>query len=144
MTRSELLDQLVVMLGGRAAEEITFNGEISTGAANDLERASELARQMVTRFGMSERLGSLTYGKPTAGRFLQSPFAGEERNYSDRTAELIDDEVHRLISEGYEASRSILDRRHSQLERIARELIQKETLDRPALEQLLQEELEHS
>jgi len=63
---------------------------------------------------------------------------------SDRTAELIDDEVHRLISERYEASRSILDRRHSQLERIARELIQKETLDRPALEQLLQEELEHS
>ena len=144
MTRSELLDQLKVMLGGRAAEEITFNGEISTGAANDLERASELARQMVTRFGMSERLGSLTYGKPTAGRFLQSPFASEERNYSDRTAELIDDEVHRLISEGYEASRNILDRRHGQLERIARELIQKETLDRPALEQLLQEELKHS
>jgi cell division protease FtsH len=139
MTRSELLDQLTVMLGGRAAEEITFHGEISTGAANDLERASELARQMVTRFGMSERLGNLTYGKPMGGRFLQSPFAAEERNYSDRTAELIDDEVQRLISEAYELSRSILTRRHAQLERIARELIQKETLDRAELDRLLRE-----
>jgi cell division protease FtsH len=139
MTRSELIDQLTVMLGGRAAEEITFHGEISTGAANDLERASELARQMVTRFGMSERLGHLTYGKPVAGRYLQSPFAGEERNYSDRTAELIDDEVHRLVSEAFDSSRNILTDRHAQLERIAHELIQKETLDRAELDQLLQE-----
>src|SRR5437773_10454796 len=63
MTRTELRDQLTVMLGGRAAEEIIFEGEISTGASNDLERASELARQMVMRFGMSERLGHVTYGK---------------------------------------------------------------------------------
>ena len=139
MTRSELLDQLTVMLGGRAAEEITFHGEISTGASNDLERASELARQMVTRFGMSERLGNLTYGKPMSGRFLQSPFTAEERNYSDRTAELIDDEVQRLISEAYELSRSILTSRHAQLERIAQALIQKETLDRVELDQLLHE-----
>ncbi len=137
MTRSELRDQLTVMLGGRAAEETTFHGEISTGAGNDLERASELARQMVTRFGMSERLGNLTYGKPVAGKFLQSAFTTEERNYSDRTAELIDEEVHRLISEAYDSSRSILVRRHVQLERIARELIQKETLDRAALEELI-------
>jgi cell division protease FtsH len=139
MTRSELIDQLTVMLGGRAAEDITFHGEISTGAGNDLERASELARQMVTRFGMSERLGHLTYGKPVAGRFLQSPFAGEERNYSDRTAELIDDEVHRLVSEAFDSSRNILTNHHAQLERIAHELIQKETLDRAELDQLLRE-----
>jgi cell division protease FtsH len=139
MTRSELLDQLTVMLGGRAAEEIAFHGEISTGAANDLERASELARQMVTRFGMSERLGNLTYGKPISGRFLQSPFTAEERNYSDRTAELIDDEVQRLIGEAYELSRNILTSRHAQLERIAEELIRKETLDRAELDRLLRE-----
>jgi len=113
MTRTELRDQLTVMLGGRAAEELTFHGEISTGASNDLERASELARQMVTRFGMSERLGNLTYGKPLAGRFLQSPFTAEERNYSERTAELIDEEVHRLMDESYDMSRSILLRRHA-------------------------------
>jgi cell division protease FtsH len=137
MTRTELVDQLTVMLGGRAAEELTFHGEISTGASDDLERASELARQMVTRFGMSERLGHLSYGKPLAGRFLQSPLVGEDRNYSERTAEIIDDEVHRLIDESYETSRSILMNRHAELERIARELIQKETLDRPALDDLL-------
>jgi cell division protease FtsH len=137
MTKSELVDQLTVMLGGRAAEEITFHGEISTGAANDLERASELARQMVTRFGMSERLGNLTYGRPLAGRFLQSTLTADERNYSDRTAELIDEEVHRLVDESYESSRTIVLQRHSQLERIARELIQKETLDRAALDELI-------
>lgn len=137
MTRSELREQLAVMLGGRAAEELTFHGEISTGASDDLERASELARQMVTRFGMSERLGNLTYGKPFAGRFLESRFTAEERNYSDRTAEVIDEEVHRLIDESYDTSRSILMNRHGQLERIARELIQKETLDRAALDELM-------
>jgi cell division protease FtsH len=137
MTRSELRDQLTVMLGGRAAEELTFHGEISTGASDDLERASELARQMVTRFGMSERLGNLTYGKPLAGRFLESAFTGEERNYSDRTAERIDEEVHRLIEEAYDASRTILMAHHGRLENIAHELIQKETLDRAALDALL-------
>jgi cell division protease FtsH len=138
MTRSELLDQLTIMLGGRAAEEITFHGEISTGASNDLERASELARQMVTRFGMSERLGNLTFGKPLAGRFLQSTIIGEERNYSDRTAEIIDEEVHRLVDESYEGSKAIVLNRHGQLERIAHELIQRETLDRAALDELIQ------
>jgi cell division protease FtsH len=137
MTRAELRDQLTVMLGGRAAEEITFDGEISTGASDDLERASELARQMVTRFGMSEKLGYLTYGKPPGHRFLQSPLLGEERNYSEKTAEIIDEELHRLIDESYDVSRSILLKRHSQLQHIARELIQKETLDRVALDELL-------
>ena len=139
MTRAELRDQLGVMLGGRAAEEIAFHGEISTGASDDLERASELARQMVTRFGMSERLGSLTYGKPSAGRFMQPAFTFEERNYSDKTAVVIDEEVHRLIDESYETSRNILMRRGVQLERIARELIQKETLDRPALDEVIRD-----
>jgi cell division protease FtsH len=137
MTRTELRDQLAVMLGGRAAEEIIFEGEISTGASNDLERASELARQMVTRFGMSERMGHLTYGKPLAGRYLQSPLTLEERNYSDRTAEAIDEEVHRLIDEAFERARNILFTRRAELEGIARELVKRETLDRPALDQLL-------
>jgi cell division protease FtsH len=137
MTRTELRDQITVMLGGRAAEELTYGGEISTGASNDLERTSELARQMVTRFGMSERMGHVTYGKPLGGRFLQSPFAPEERNYSERTAETIDEEVHRLIDECYERSRNILLTHHVQLERIAAELIKRETLDRSALDELL-------
>src|SRR5215469_4539561 len=104
MTRTELIDQLTVMLGGRAAEEVIFKGEISTGASNDLERASELARQMVTRFGMSERMGHLTYGRPLPTRFLPSPLIGEERNYSEKTAEDIDQEVQKLIDECYNRS----------------------------------------
>jgi cell division protease FtsH len=138
MTCAELRDQLAVMLGGRAAEEITFHGEISTGASDDLERASELARQMVTRFGMSEKLGSLTYGKPFAGRFLQSALLAEERNYSERTAELIDEEVRRLVEEAHETGKSILVSRQVQLQRIASELVRKETLDRTALDELMQ------
>jgi cell division protease FtsH len=97
MTRSELLDQITVMLGGRASEELIFSGEISTGAADDLARASELARQMVMRFGMSERLGNRTYGRGISGRFLQSPIIAEQHDYSERTAESIDDEIQRII-----------------------------------------------
>jgi cell division protease FtsH len=137
MTRAELRDQLTVMLAGRAAEDITFHGEISTGASNDLERSSELARQMVTRFGMSDRMGNLTYGKPITSRYLQSPLTAEERNYSEKTAEAIDEEVHGLIDECFRRSRDILVRRHSQLADIAHELIRKETLDRTALDELL-------
>ena len=137
MTQTELRDQLTVMLAGRAAEEVTFHGEISTGASNDLERASELSRQMVTRFGMSEKMGHLTYGKPLTGRFLQSAFGVEERNYSDKTAEAIDEEVQKLVDECYGRSREILMRRYPQLVAIAKELIQKETLDRAALDELI-------
>ena len=137
MTRTELRDQLAVMLGGRAAEELAFHGEISTGASDDLERASELARQMVTRFGMSDETGQPHLWKTPTGRFLQSPVLGEERNYSDRTAEVIDEEVHRLVDEAYERSRDILMHRATELEHIARELIQKETLDRAALDELI-------
>jgi len=138
MTRTELLDQLTVMMGGRAAEEITYGGEISTGASDDLERASELARQMVTRFGMSSRLGNMTYGKPLAGRFLQSPLALDERNYSESTAEAIDAEVHRIVDECHGRSLGILRRRQVDLNAIAHELVERETLDREALDELIQ------
>src|SRR5262249_15935183 len=98
MTRAELEDQITVMMGGRVAEEIIYNGEISTGAANDLERASELSRQMVTRFGMSPNLGNLTYGRPFQGSFLPG-WKAEDRNYSEKTAETIDEEVRRVTED---------------------------------------------
>jgi cell division protease FtsH len=137
MTRPELEDQLAVMLGGRAAEEIVYEDVISTGAANDLERASELTRQMVTRFGMSERLGKLTYGRPLAARFLPSSFNAEERNYSERTAEQIDEDARRIVDESYERVKTILTNRRAELERIASALIAKETLSREEIDQLL-------
>ena len=137
MTKPELEDQLAVMLGGYAAEEITYDGVISTGAANDLERSSELTRQMVTRFGMSERLGRLTYGRPLTERFLSSRFSAEERNYSERTAEQIDEDARRIVDESYERVKTILSNRRAELERIAGALITKETLTPEEIDQLL-------
>ena len=93
MTQAELEDQIAVLLGGRAAEEIEYAGVVSTGAADDLQRASELSRQMVTRFGMSDRLGKPTWGVSVGSQFLKAPFQMEERNYSERTAEMIDTEA---------------------------------------------------
>ncbi len=137
MTKPEIEDQLAVMLGGRVAEEIIYNDVISTGAADDLERVSELARQMVTRFGMSAKLGHLTYGKPLASRFLPASFIPEERNYSEQTAEMIDEEVRRIVDTSYSRVKEILTRRREELERIAADLTSKETLDRDELEKLL-------
>lgn len=137
MTKPEIEDRIAVMFGGRAAEEIIYDGVVSTGAANDLERASELVRQMVMRFGMSDRLGQITYGRPVTTQFLKSPFDTEEENYSERTAEQIDEEVRRIVDEIYDRARMILVNRREELERIARELIRKETLDRTELETLL-------
>ena len=137
MTGPQLEDQITVMMGGRAAEEIIFHGVISTGASDDLQRASELIRQMVTRFGMNERLGHLTYGTQHNKQFLRSTFSTEDRNYSEKTSEEIDDEVRRIADERYERARTILTSRKAELERIGRELIQKETLDRHQLELLL-------
>lgn len=137
MTQPEIEDQIAVMLGGRAAEEIIYQGVISTGASNDLERASELVRQVVTRFGMSAQLGPLTWGVPASMRFLQTPFAAEQRNYSEETARMIDEEERRIIGEMYTRAKGILTQRHADLERVAAELIRKETLNRSELDRLL-------
>jgi cell division protease FtsH len=137
MTLPELDDQIAVMMGGRAAEESVYNGVISTGAGDDLQRASELIRQMVMRFGMSERLGHLTYGASYNASFLRLPFMSDERNYSEKTSEAIDEEVRRISDRLYLRAKTILTSRRAELERIAAELIQKETLDRPQIELLL-------
>jgi cell division protease FtsH len=113
------------MMAGQAAEESFYEGVISTGAGDDLQRASELIRQMVMRFGMSERLGHLTYGAPQNARYLRLPFLPAERNYSDKTSEAIDGEVRRVSDELYLRAKTILIRRRAELERIALELIHK-------------------
>jgi cell division protease FtsH len=136
MTLPQLQDQITVMLGGRAAEELVYK-VISTGAADDLQKASELIRQMVTRFGMSSRLGNLTYGTEQNAGFLRARFTTQDRNYSEKTAEEIDQEVRRIADELYGRAKSVLTTRRSELERIAQELIQKETLDNQQLSRLL-------
>src|SRR5262249_55944846 len=136
MTREELRDRICAMLGGRAAEELVCD-DISTGAQNDLERATETARQMVCRFGMSERLGPVTFGRPVGMRFLEMPVSlGEERNFSEETARAIDAEVRSIIEAQHGRARQILEQRREVLEEIAKRLLVEETLEREALEEL--------
>jgi len=142
MTQEELNDQIAVLMGGRAAEEIQYNGVVSTGAADDLQRASGLVRQMVTRFGMSDRLGKLTWGNSMSPQFLKFPFEMEERNYSERTAQTIDEELRRILDDNYRRVMEILLKRREPLERISRELVRKETLDRAELDKLLEAPIE--
>ncbi len=135
MTKDQLLDRLAVMMGGRAAEELCC-GDLSTGAANDLERATETARQMVSRFGMSENLGPVTFGRASGMRFLSGGM-GEERNFSEETARAIDGEVRRILEAEYARAKRILEDRRGALEAIAQRLLEVETLDRPQLEKLV-------
>ncbi|MBI3332656.1 MAG: ATP-dependent zinc metalloprotease FtsH [Candidatus Omnitrophica bacterium] len=127
MTRRELLAKLAVLLGGRAAEEMTFD-EITTGAQNDLEMATEIARRMVCEYGMSDRLGSLTYGKREGMIFLGRDIA-EERNYSDQTAVIIDQEIRRIIEECHQRAKGILNQHKDRLKRLSDTLLEKEVLD---------------
>ena len=139
LTQPEIEDQLSVMLGGRVSEEIVYDGVVSTGASNDLECASALARQLVTRYGMNEQLGVMTYGRPQSGRLFQAGGSEfEERNYSERTAELIDQESRHIIDKLYGRVKKMLCERRDELEMIARQLIQKETLTKEELKALLE------
>ena len=125
---------MAFLLGGRAAEAIVFD-DITSGASNDLERVTQLARSMVTRLGMSEQLGPMVYGKKEELIFLGREIS-EQRDYSESVAESIDDEVRKLVQEAFERAISILHDYRSQLDVIATKLIEVETIDRDAFEQL--------
>jgi cell division protease FtsH len=136
MTREELRDRLCVLLGGRSAEELAC-GAISTGAQDDLERATELARQMVCRFGMSEGLGPVTWGRAPTLRFL--PWSGDgsaDRDYSEETARLIDAEVRRIVGTEYTRALELLGSQRNALDAIARELLARETIEGSDLERI--------
>ena len=134
LTRSELLDRLAVLLGGRAAEELVF-GEISTGAQNDLEKATEIARAMVMDYGMSDKLGPQTFRR-REHLFLDIPFR-ERETMSEETARTIDQEVGELLREAYNRAREILSENRDRLEEIAGLLLEKEVLEGEELEKLL-------
>jgi cell division protease FtsH len=136
MRRAELLDRIDVLLGGRVAEEIVF-GDISTGAQNDLQRVTDLARHMVTQYGMSEALGLVTFEEPRSNPFLNVPGAGRSREYSEKTAQAIDDEVRSIVAEARERVRETLTRRRGALDALAKLLLEKEVVDRQGLEALL-------
>jgi len=136
LTRGDLLSQLAVLLGGRTAEEIALS-DISTGAQNDLQRATDMARAMVTEFGMSDELGAINYdGNKSRMRFLDLP--GQERGlYSEPTAEKIDAEIKRIVTEAHDKARDILSTNREKLERVTRRLLEVEVMEGDELRQLL-------
>ena len=135
MTRSELIARVYVLLGGRVAEEMVF-GDVSTGAQNDLQRATEIARTMVTQYGMSEKLGLVSLEGPRTPLFLPVPtYAPKE--YSEETARLIDEEVKKILSEAHAKVREILASHRPALEELAKLLLEKEVVERPELQAIL-------
>jgi cell division protease FtsH len=136
MTRQDLLSQLAVLLGGRSAEEIAF-GEISTGAQNDLQRATDMARSMVTEFGMSDALGAINYDGHRRGSFIDSPFMTERGNHSEDTAQKIDAEVKRILTDAHNEARRVLSERRQILDELSRRLLDKEVVEGEELRELL-------
>jgi cell division protease FtsH len=136
MTRQDLLGQLAVLLGGRSAEEIAF-GEVSTGAQNDLQRATDIARSMVTEFGMSEALGAVNYDGHRGNKFLDTPFMNDRGNHSEDTAQKIDAEVKRILTEAHDDARRVLRARTANLDELSKRLLDKEVIEGDELRQLL-------
>jgi cell division protease FtsH len=134
-TRSELRAQLSVLMGGRTAEELVF-GEPTTGAANDIERATEIARAMVTQYGMSDTLGPLQLGQQAGEVFLGRDF-GHQANYSDEVAARIDEEIRGLVESAHREARDILTVHREVLDRMAAELVEHETLDTDHLDRIM-------
>ncbi len=136
MTRTELLDKLCVMLSGRVAEEIIFN-EVSTGAQNDLQRATDIARSMVTEYGMSERFGPLTFEKERRPLFLDVGLPSGPKEYSEETARQIDEEVRRFIEDSYRRVKEMLTANQDKLRSLAAVLLEKETLEGEEIRKIL-------
>src|SRR5213075_495166 len=126
-TRAELNDTMAMTLGGRAAEEIVF-GEVTTGASNDIEKVTATAKQMVMRFGMSEKLGPRVFGHDHGQPFLGREFSAEP-DYSDEIAREIDDEIRRIVEDAHQVAKDILAEHREELERISEILVKRETIE---------------
>ncbi|MEM9949336.1 MAG: ATP-dependent zinc metalloprotease FtsH3, partial [Cyanobacteria bacterium P01_D01_bin.36] len=136
-SRSYLQNQMAVALGGRLAEEIVFGDEeVTTGASNDLQQVARTARQMVTRFGMSDQLGPVALGRQQGNPFLGRDIASE-RDFSEKTAASIDSEVRSLVDQAYARCKSVLVENRHILDKLADMLVDKETVDSEELQQLL-------
>ncbi len=134
-SRNKIIDEICILMGGRVAEEITFD-DIDTGAANDINRATELARKMVTQWGMSELLGTITYGQKEEPIFIGKEIA-THKDYSEKTAEIIDSEIKKIISEQHDRAKKILLDNKERLVKLAETLYEKETLEAAEIYTLL-------
>ena len=135
MSKSEMEDKIVSLLGGRVAEQLILN-DISTGASNDIERASKIARNMVMRYGMSEKLGAITFGNDQEEVFLGRDI-NNVKNYSDEIAAVIDVEVKNIIDKGYSRAKSILQEHIDKLHRVAAVLLEKEKIEGEEFEAIM-------
>ena len=134
MPRKKLMADLVGLLGGRTAEELVFD-DITSGAGNDLERVTQIARSMVTRLGMSEKMGPMVYGQKEELIFLGREIS-EQRDYSESVAEQIDSEVRRIVSEAHAEATRILTQYRDKLDQVAQRLLEVETLSRDEFEKI--------
>jgi cell division protease FtsH len=134
-----LLNNITIMMGGRVAEELVLNHQ-TTGAGNDIERATEIARKMVCEWGMSEKLGPLTFGKKEEQIFLGREFA-QHRDYSEETARLIDNEIRAIVTQSYEKAKDILQRNMAILNQLANSLLEKEVLDGRQIDSIIKGEM---
>ena len=138
VSKAKLLAKITVSLGGRAAEEIVYGKEnVSTGASQDLKNVTDMARKMVTAWGMSEKLGNMAYGKNQENVFMGRDF-GHQRDYSEQVAYEIDQEIKRIVDERYELAKRLLSENRDMLERISKELLEKETIDEKEFEQIME------
>ncbi len=142
MSRRKMMENLITLLGGRAAEETALD-DICTGASNDIERATRIAREMVTRYGFSEKLGPIVYGEQESEVFLGRDF-GHQRNYSEEVAQQIDEEIRNLIDNAYDQAKSLLVTHRDQLDRVAVYLIENEKINGDTFEKLMRGQLEAS
>ena len=134
-TKTEIIDKLTVFLGGRASEELTFN-ELTTGAENDLQQATEIAHKMICEYGMSDRLGPLTLRKKETEIFLGRDFT-KEKAYSEKTAQIIDEEVKKIVEDCRDRAKDLLKKNKAKLDRLAKALIEKEILAGEEVEEIL-------
>ena len=138
VSKAKLLAKIAVSLGGRAAEEIVYGKDnVSTGASQDLKNVTDMARKMVTAWGMSEKLGNMAYGKNQENVFMGRDF-GHQRDYSEQVAYEIDQEIKRIVDERYELAKRLLSENRDMLERISKELLEKETIDEKEFEQIME------
>jgi cell division protease FtsH len=136
-SKDYLMKTLEVLMGGRVAEELALK-HMTTGAGNDIERATELARRMVTEWGMSDKLGPLTFGKKDEQIFLGREIA-KHKDYSEKTAEDIDEEVKGIVFNAYRVAKTLLQERFDLLDAFAKKLLEKETMDGPEIDLMIQE-----
>jgi cell division protease FtsH len=138
MTKSELIDKLTILLGGRVAEELAFN-EVSTGAQNDLVKATDIARSMVKEYGMSESMGLVAFERNRQSLYLQTPQFPQSQEYSEKTSREIDTEIKRIVDEAHTRARKILTKKKKILDKVAQILLEKEVIGGEELKQLVSE-----